>query len=273
MNAPTTPRRAPSINLRLWFLVSLVLLLLPLGITLHRKAQGASESDAAAQPTLSSPGPEARTTRPTDPAQPTLGPSSTTANAKAKPPGAEPKKPKAVPSKGPDKYRTATRKAKPASSKGRLIRYRVRVEKNLDLDANEVARQVAATLNDRRSWRGDGSVRFQLVGTAKAELTINVTTPGTTDKRCHPLKTRGRVSCQQGAAVNLNAIRWARGVKYFGDDVPGYRRYLVNHEVGHFLGQNHRACPGKGKRAPVMQQQTKGLRGCKANPWVKPSRK
>lgn len=179
-----------------------------------------------------------------------------------------------MPSKGPNTYRTATLKVKPASKKGRLIRYRVKVEKNLDIDANAAAKQIAKTLNDKRSWRGDGSVRFELVGKAKlADLTVYLLTPGTTDKRCYPLRTRGKVSCQQGGSVNLNALRWVKGVKYFGGDLTGYRQYLVNHEVGHSLGRGHQVCPGKGKKAPVMQQQTKGLGGCKANPWVKPSRK
>ena len=46
-----------------------------------------------------------------------------------------------------------------------------------------------------------------------------------------------------------------------------YRRMLINHELGHRTGHGHRKCSGAASIAPVMQQQTFRLQGCKANAW------
>ena len=44
----------------------------------------------------------------------------------------------------------------------------------------------------------------------------------------------------------------------------------TNGEVSCAIGYGHRACPGPGHPAPVMQQLTYGLDGCLANPWPAP---
>jgi hypothetical protein len=70
--------------------------------------------------------------------------------------------------------------------------------------------------------------------------------------------------------VILNLARWRLSVpEYVAGQVPleSYRQYMINHEVGHELGYGHEPCPGRGRPAPVMQQQTLGLYGCVANAW------
>jgi hypothetical protein len=107
----------------------------------------------------------------------------------------------------------------------------------------------------------EGSVAFR----------VTLASPSTTDRLCAPLQTRGRYSCFQRGRAVVNAARWLHGAPSYRGRLAGYRHYVVNHEVGHALGRVHARCPRPGARAPVMLQQTKGLGGCRANPWPLPS--
>jgi hypothetical protein len=73
-------------------------------------------------------------------------------------------------------------------------------------------------------------------------------------------------SCRTGRNVVINDLRWRTGTPVW-PDVHEYHHYVVNHEVGHWLGLGHRSCSGRGALAPVMQQQSIGLHGCVTNTW------
>ena len=182
-------------------------------------------------------------------------------------------------------WREGTRRAYAPGRRGRLvvvpgraqapaseptIRYAVEVEGALRTDARRFAATVDRVLNDPRGWRRIERVRFRRVTSVAVRLRIALASPRKTDRLCAPLATRGRFSCASGNRAVLNAFRWRRGAPSYGSDVARYRVYLVNHEVGHVLGRPHASCPGPGRRAPVMLPQTKGLRGCRANPWPLP---
>ena len=157
------------------------------------------------------------------------------------------------------------------SGRGPLRRYYVEVEAGIRIDRRWFARRVHQILADRRSWGGSRRVSFQRVGLGRtAHFRVALVTPSTTNRLCYPYITGGIYSCANGGRAVLNLMRWRRGADAYRRNLPGYRTYLVNHEVGHLLGHGHLYCPRAGVRAPVMMQQTKGVGSCRANPWPLP---
>lgn len=170
-----------------------------------------------------------------------------------------------VPNRGPGTFSIAPVSAS-SDTKSTTITYTVEVETNLPFATEEVAVAVDRTLQDKRGWTAKNATTFARVAGA-SNTRILLATPATADRLCAPLKTNGDLSCRNGQLVVLNAKRWAEGALAYGNDVAEYRRYLVNHEVGHRLGRGHQTCPAPGSKAPLMLQQTKGLQGCEKNPW------
>lgn len=170
-----------------------------------------------------------------------------------------------VPQTGDGTFAVAPGTSEPFGS-GAEVRYSVEVEGGVPLDPAQVAGIVDGVLADPRSWSGSGEWTLQRTD-VDPDVRILITSPDTTDALCAPLRTNGEVSCRNGENVVLNALRWTQGARSWGDDVVGYRQYLVNHELGHFLGFGHIGCPGEGEPAPVMLQQTLGLQGCTPNAW------
>ncbi len=155
-----------------------------------------------------------------------------------------------------------------APGTGKVVRVRIEVEGGLKVDGRRFADFALATLNDERSWAHDGYRFARTDGTADVRLVL--ASPDTSAALCRPLRTFGRLSCHSGDATVITVYRWVKGIPEYGKDLGGYRRYVVNHEVGHALGHGHLMCPGAGRRAPVMMQQTKGLKGCRPNSWPYP---
>jgi hypothetical protein len=154
---------------------------------------------------------------------------------------------------------------------GPIHRFRIAVEKPSPAQAGaDFAHQVDRTLGDGRSWIASGQFRFQRVpSSAHAEFTVYLASPRTSERMCSTggLETGGYTSCRLSRKVIINNARWDGAVRDYRAPISTYRQYAINHEVGHQLGHGHEACLGKGRPAPVMMQQTLGLKGCVANAW------
>nr|BFE37662.1 DUF3152 domain-containing protein [Actinomadura rugatobispora] len=160
--------------------------------------------------------------------------------------------------------------AAPPAGTGMLVPYAVEVERGLPFRSGRFAAEVHRVLNDPRGWGRGGRLRFARVARGPVRFTVSLSSPALTDRMCLPARTHGWLSCHNGGRAVINARRWGLGAAPYGGDLAGYREYLINHEVGHALGHGHRGCPGPGRAAPVMVQQTMSLYGCRANPWPFP---
>tara|TARA_Y100000748_G_scaffold267954_1_gene239192 strand:+ start:1458 stop:2405 length:948 start_codon:yes stop_codon:yes gene_type:complete len=143
----------------------------------------------------------------------------------------------------------------------------IKVESGLNLDPNCLSNMVIGILNDPRGWSTIESQSFQIVNSENADLNIVFARPETVDELCYPLQTNGIYSCRNEKNVVINMFRWLSGAKDFGTDLSTYRIYLINHEVGHYLGWGHSGCPSDKALAPVMMQQSKSTNGCVPNGW------
>ncbi|MDP9071910.1 MAG: DUF3152 domain-containing protein [Actinomycetota bacterium] len=148
------------------------------------------------------------------------------------------------------------------------VAYRVE-RRTTDRATEGFAAVVESTLSDRRGWSRAG---FRLVRRPQAPFLIVLAEGGEVDRLCLPYDTYGTYSCQNGPVVALNADRWRSATPQWTGTLTAFRQMLVNHEVGHLLGQRHprRHCPRPGRPAPVMAQQSTELNGCLPNPWPLP---
>ncbi|TWD80458.1 uncharacterized protein DUF3152 [Kribbella amoyensis] len=174
----------------------------------------------------------------------------------------------AYPDRGPGTYAVLPGDPATLGRSGRMMTYQFVVEGGITgLDRSAVARFVRETYAAPDGWTAGGRWRFRQVGPGQAAaFQLMFVTPGTRDRLCGGGYDH-YTSCRIGKRVVLNIARWVQGVPGYGAPLAVYRQYMVSHETGHRLGEAHELCPGPGRPAPVMQQQTLGLHGCTANAW------
>ena len=132
-------------------------------------------------------------------------------------------------------------------------------------DVNEFANVVESTLTDSRGWIRAG-VKFSKVS-SEGRLHVVLASGAEIDKYAG---CSAELSCTVYPYVLINDARWLGATDSYnsaGLSLTSYRQMVINHEVGHFLGHDHISTCGAGGIAPVMLQQSTGLRGCTGNSW------
>lgn len=145
----------------------------------------------------------------------------------------------------------------------RLHRYVVATKGKITANVKEFAAVAAQIYAHPRGWR-QAHRRFQRVSTG-GDFTLVLA-----QARYLPSYSStcsATYSCRAGRYVVINQTRWLYGSKAYPAPLASYRSMVVNHETGHWLGRGHAYCPAKGALAPVMQQQSKSMQGCRPNPW------
>ncbi|MET8305797.1 DUF3152 domain-containing protein [Micromonospora sp. NPDC005173] len=183
----------------------------------------------------------------------------------------------AVPTAGTGRFGYDDRAGPVLGRAGELRRYRVAVESGSGEDAAAFGEAVQTALAGPGSWVDSGRLRLQQVpGASPRDFTVYLATARTAGRMCADggvdIRVGGRpyTSCRTPGRVIINLDRWRLSVPHYvqaGVPLAVYRTYVVNHEVGHQLGHRHERCPGSGRPAPVMMQQTLFLHGCRVNPW------
>lgn len=152
----------------------------------------------------------------------------------------------------------------------KTVTYSVRTRGSVDASVATFTRLAQQTYDDPRGWRAMG-VRFKRVSSG-GDFTLWLSQASKVPSFSSACSTT--YSCRVGRNVVINEARWQNATPAWDDHrgtLRDYRHMVVNHETGHWFGRGHASCGGKGQLAPVMQQQSKGLKGCSINPWPKKS--
>lgn len=196
-----------------------------------------------------------------------------------------------VPRDGAGTFTTVTRDAEATGDTASVRLVRVEFEDGLAMSGPQLASFVLEALNDPRGWGARG--RFEFVPTAGApDLRVVIASPVTVAATCPDPHVPARVgaaetngaspepsptadagtdvvvTCADQGLVMVSLQDWAAGLESFGDDRSEARAYLINHYVGHALGEADATC--ESGRAPVMTDQRELAEECDPNAWPNP---
>ena len=150
----------------------------------------------------------------------------------------------------------------------KIVYYKTATWGTVEADFDDFRTKIAATLNDDRGWK-NANLRFVEVNSGY-DLTVVLSDAAHLDfPGCSPT-----LSCTDSNRnyVIINDLRWRTGTdasKAHHMSQRDYQHMVINHEMGHWLGHHaHATGCTNGGPAPIMLQQSTGLRGCDSmNSW------
>ncbi|MDX1619905.1 MAG: DUF3152 domain-containing protein [Nitriliruptorales bacterium] len=140
-------------------------------------------------------------------------------------------------------------------------------------DLSRFAEVASRALSDDRGWSLNGDIAFTRVSDPDdADFHLWLTDDDDVGEKAETCSDTW--SCTVGDDLYINDDNWNNSTSTW-DHRPlyDYRRYVINHEVGHWLGLDHfndsDDCDANDD-APVMMQQSIDLHGCETNLWPLP---
>lgn len=151
----------------------------------------------------------------------------------------------------------------------KVVYYTIKQLGTVETNLEDFREKVKETLNDPRGWTRLG-LKFMETTDDQSDLDIYIADPNCLD----PIENCGyELSCTTWHnQIYLNDTRWREGTQTSQQNnfsQRDYQRMVLNHEMGHWLGhyEHTQSCPNGGP-APIMLQQSTGLRGCDSmNAW------
>ena len=153
--------------------------------------------------------------------------------------------------------------------------YAVQIHERIPIDEGAFFRhKVYDTLNDPRGW----GIPFQhtdlhtLLQLPKEKVfIIRLTPPDELYKKYAEFKERQlSVANMVDRVIDINHCRWTEQCPNKSHlPLEEYQQYVILHEVGHMMGKKHPDTDDLTyqTKAPVMMQQTLGIRHFSPNPW------
>ena len=152
----------------------------------------------------------------------------------------------------------------PAQAQERAVTYTVSSQGAVQSDLGHFAAVAQEALTDHRGWSLGGALGFREVASG-SDFDLILASPRVVGDAAPGCSSTW--SCRVGRNVYINDERWRLGTDSWPHGIDLYQRYVILHEVGHWLGLGHTDCPVPGRTAWVMQQQSISLQGCRANVW------